>query len=82
MADDYRLHEVFDGLQKYMDDDVFDSFKTREFFNYNPDMRIAVLSGWDRLMEYETKPSRTTAQLINKKRELDDLHLLLRKAGR
>jgi hypothetical protein len=27
MTDDYRLHEIFDGLQKYMDDDVFDSFK-------------------------------------------------------
>jgi hypothetical protein len=82
MTDDYRLHEIFGGLQKYMDDDVFDSFKEKEFFHYNSDMRIAVLSGWDRLMERETQPTRATAELINKKRELDDLHFLLKKAGR
>jgi hypothetical protein len=82
MADDFRLHEIFDGLQKYMDDDVFDSFKEKEFFHYPPDYRVAVLSGFDRLMEAEIKPTRATAELIAKKRELDDLHFLLKKAGR
>jgi hypothetical protein len=82
MPEDYRLHEVFHGLQKYMDDNVFDAFKSKEFFHYGPDMRIAVLSGWDRLMEQETKPTRDTAELISKKRELDDLHKLLERAGR
>jgi hypothetical protein len=82
MADDYRLHEIFDGLQKYMNDDVFDSFKTKEFFHYGPDMRIAVLTGWDRLMEQEIKPTRATAELISKRRELVDLHELLSRGGR
>jgi hypothetical protein len=82
MADDYRLHEIFDGLQKYMDDNVFDAFKSKEFFHYGPDVRIAVLTGWDRLMEHESKPSRATAELISKRRELVDLHELLSRGGR
>jgi hypothetical protein len=82
MTEDYRLHEVFDSLQKYAREDIFDAFKTKEFFRYSPDMRVAVLSGWDRLMEQETKPSRATAELISKKRELDDLHNLLIRGGR
>jgi hypothetical protein len=82
MMDDYRLQEIFGNLQRYFNDDVFDSFKTKEFFHYGPDMRIAVLSGWDRLMEQETKPTRDTAELIAKKRELMDLHQLLERGGR
>lgn len=82
MADEYRLHEIFDNLQKYFDDDVFDKFKTEEFFRYGPDMRIAVLTGWDKLMQEEVKPNRATADLIAKKRELDDLHRLLQRGGR
>jgi hypothetical protein len=82
MADDYRLHEVFDGLQKYMDDDVFDQFRDQEFFRYNKNDRIAVLVGWDRMMEAEVKPTRATAELIAKRRELDFMHELLSKAGR
>jgi hypothetical protein len=80
--DDYRLHEVFDSLQKYVSEDVFDKFKTEEFFRYGPTERIAVLAGWDRLMQEEIKPTRGTAELIAKKRELDHLHSLLSRAGR
>jgi hypothetical protein len=82
MTDDYRLHEIFEGLQKYSDDDVFEKFKTEEFFRYGPAERVAVLAGYDRLMEHETKPSRATAELIDRKRQLDDLHFILKKAGR
>jgi hypothetical protein len=82
MADDYRLHDIFDSIQKYSDDDVFEKFRDTEFFRYGPTERIAVLMGFDRLMEHETQPNRATAELIAKKRELDDLHLLLSKAGR
>jgi hypothetical protein len=82
MADDYRLQEVFDSLQKYAREDVFDSFRDQTFFRYSPEERIIVLTGWDRMMAEETKPSRATAELISKKRELDAMHELLSRAGR
>jgi hypothetical protein len=82
MTTEDTLHEILGGLQKYADDDVFESFKMNEFFRYGPTERIAVLSGWDKKMEMETKPNRETAELIAKKRELNDLHFLLKKAGR
>lgn len=82
VADDYRLHEIFDNLQKYSDDNVFDQFRDAEFFRYGPTERVQVLMGWDRLMEAETKPSRDHAELIAKRRELVAMHQLLESAGR
>jgi hypothetical protein len=79
--DDYRLHEIFDALGRYSSDDPFEQFKN-EFFRAGPAERVAVLTGWDQKMQYETKPSRETAELINRKMELDDLHSLLSRAGR
>ena len=80
--EDYRIKEIFDGLQKYMDDNVFDQFRDAEFFRYGPTERVQVLMGWDRLMEAETKPSRDHAELIAKRRELVAMHQLLERAGR
>ncbi|MFY9839102.1 MAG: hypothetical protein WAK55_22025 [Xanthobacteraceae bacterium] len=83
MPDDYRLQEILDSASKYYwNEDAFSDFRDREFFRYGPDMRVAVLQGWDKLMQEETKPTRETASLISKKRELDAMHQLLSKAGR
>jgi hypothetical protein len=84
MTEDFRLGEIFDSIGKYTggDDSLFDQFKNQEFFRYGPDYRIAVLSGWDRIMQQETRPNRETAMWIARKRELDDLHQLLSRAGR
>jgi hypothetical protein len=82
IVEDYRIKDIFDGLQKYMDDDVFDRFRDAEFFRYSPDQRIAVLMGWDRLMDQETKLTRDHAELIAKRRELVAMHQLLERGGR
>lgn len=81
MAEDERLGEIFDSYQKYSDVDVFDKFK-RDFLRYSPEVRLEVLTAYDRKMEFETKPTRDHAELISRKRELDDLDRLLKKAGR
>jgi hypothetical protein len=83
MAEDFRIQEVLDAVNKYYwNGEAFDDFKNQTFLRYSPDERAAVLMGWDRMMEQETKPSRATASLISMKRELDDLHSLLCKANR
>jgi hypothetical protein len=79
---DTSLGELFASVEKYDGAEAFDRFKTETFFRYDRDMRTAVLMGWDKMMERETKPTRATAELISQKRELDDLHRLLSRAGR
>jgi hypothetical protein len=83
MRDDYTLSEIFNVAQKYASagEDAFDSFK-EEFFRYSPEWRVQVLSGYDYLMESQAQPSRETAMWIARKRELDDMHALLSRAGR
>ena len=80
--EDVRIQELLDSVGKYFDGDTFDRFKTEEFFRYPHDYRVQILMGWDRMMQQEIRPTRETASLISKKRELDDLHALLSRAGR
>jgi hypothetical protein len=82
MTDDYNLNEIFDGIQRYMDDDVWDRFLQDEFFKYPKDYRIAVMDGFNRLFAQEVKPNRTTAMWINRRREMEHMHLTLERGGR
>jgi len=82
MADDARLHEIFDAAQRYDTEDSFERFLNTEFFHYGPAARVAILQGWDAKMELETAPSRATAELIARKRRMDDVHAILSRAGR
>jgi hypothetical protein len=77
-----NLNEIFDGIQKYMDDDVWDKFLQEEFFRYPKDYRIAVMTGFDKLMQQEVRPNRTTAMWLNRSRELQAMHRTLESAGR
>jgi len=48
----------------------------------DPAQRVAELIEWDKLLEFETKPSRDTADLITRRREISDLDNLLRRVGK
>jgi hypothetical protein len=76
------LNEIFDSLEKYEGEEVFDRFRDETFFRYNHDQRVAVLMGWDKLMQEETRPSRQTAAWMARGRELRAVHDLLDRAGR
>ena len=81
---DQRLGEIFDSVQKYTreGEDAFTQFRDGEFFRYGPQERVAVLMAWDQKMEHETKLTRSHAELVAKKRELDLVHSWLSRAGR
>jgi hypothetical protein len=80
--EDTNLNELFDGAQKYMDDDVWDKFIQDEFFRYPKDYRVAVMMGFDKLISQEVKPNRQTAMWLNRQRELMAMHRTLEKGGR
>jgi hypothetical protein len=77
-----NLNDVFNSLEKFTDDDVWDRFLQDEFFRYGPDYRIAVMMGFDKLMQQEARPNRTTAMWMNRQRELVAMHQTLERAGR
>lgn len=79
---DTNLNEIFDTLQRYDSDDVWDKFLQDEFFKYNKNDRIAVMSGFQKLMQEEVRPNRTTAMWMNRQRELEAMHRTLEKGGR
>ena len=79
---DTNLNEIFDTLQRYDSDDVWDKFLQDEFFKYNKNDRIAVMSGFQKLMQEEVRPNRTTAMWMNWQRELEAMHRTLEKGGR
>lgn len=79
---DTNLNEIFDTLQRYDSDDVWDEFLQDEFFKYNKNDRIAVMSGFQKLMQEEVRPNRTTAMWMNRQRELEAMHRTLEKGGR
>jgi hypothetical protein len=80
--EDTNLNEIFDGLQKYDSDDVWDKFLQDEFFRYPKDYRIAVMMGFDKLLSQEVRPNRTTAMWLNRQRELTAMHQMLERGGR
>jgi hypothetical protein len=53
-----------------------------KFLRHSEDQRIIELTAYDKLLEGETAPSRQTAEYIQKRRELGDLHELLKRGGR
>jgi hypothetical protein len=52
------------------------------FLRQTPDNRVIDLSAFDQLLQLESSPSRATAEYIQKRRELGDLHEMLSRARR
>jgi hypothetical protein len=79
---DTNLNELFGSLEKYTDDDVWDRFLQDEFFRYPKDYRISVMMGFDKLLQQEARPNRTTAMWFARQRELVAMHKTLERGGR
>ena len=62
-------------------DEAFESVKA-DFIAAPSQQRAAWLHGWHQAMSLEDRPSREHAEFISMKRELDDLHAILKQAGR
>jgi hypothetical protein len=78
------LRELLERTEKYSPhgENYWEMYKTDHFMKMDPAQRVAELIEWDKLLEFETKPSRDTADLITRRREISDLDNLLRRVGK
>jgi hypothetical protein len=76
------LRELLERTEKYDGPGYWEKYKENYFMKLPADQRVAELAGWDRLLEKEVQPSRETADLITRRREIGALDSLLRRAGR
>jgi hypothetical protein len=74
-----NLGEFFQEIDTYRGG--WDEYR-QKFLSYPPDNRIIELTAYDRLLDQEYRPNRQTAEYIARRRELGDLHDLLKRAGR
>jgi hypothetical protein len=67
--------------EKYSDANDFERYK-QGFVLLDNNARIETLKAWDDLFESEVRPTHALARRVTQKRELDDLHGLLKRSGR
>jgi hypothetical protein len=81
--DDNPIVENLKKYPKYFNDpeNAWDNFKA-DFIRKTPDERVTDLFTVDAWMAPHDRVSHQTASLLNAKRELDDIHQAMRKAGR
>jgi len=81
---DETMEQFQDRITRYYNRDFEDAFGAikDDFLKASPDQRRQWLHGWDRTLAMETRPTKQHAEWISKKRELDQLHSLLQRAGR
>jgi hypothetical protein len=79
---DYDDNPCLKQMQEYHETpDVWITYKDR-FSKLGPNERIAQLQLVDQWLEAQCRPTRQTADFIQMKRELSDVHWLLRRADR
>ena len=77
---------AYDSLDEFMTEidtyhNGWEGYKAK-FFQYPPDNRVIELTAFDALLEQEYAPTRQTAEYIQKRRELGDIHSLLLRGRR
>jgi hypothetical protein len=78
----YDDNPAIEQMQRYHDNpDVWATYKDH-FTKFDPNVRIAQLQQLDQWMAMQDRPTRQTAEFLQMKRELSDIHWLLRKAQR
>jgi len=76
-----RLPEILDHSERYTGPAYWENYQAG-FVKMNVQQRAEELVAWDRKMSDEVTPSRQTAELIAKRRELQALHDTLRAVDR
>ena len=76
-----RLPDILDNSERYTGADYWENY-LGGVSKMNVQQRAEELVAWDRKMSDEVTPSRQTAELISKRRELQALHDLLKSVGR
>jgi hypothetical protein len=83
---DYDDNPIVENLKRYPQyyndpENAWSNFKS-DFIKKTPEARVTDLFIVDAWIEPHSRVSRQAASLFNAKRELDDLHQAMRKAGR
>ena len=72
--DDKRLGELLETARKYKGEQYWDQYLSDHFCRLSMSQRAQELSRWDDLMQMEYRLSRDHADLVQRKRQLDDIH--------
>jgi len=81
--DDNPIVENLKKYPRYFNDpeNAWNNFKA-DFITKGPEARVTDLFTVEQWMDGESRVSHRAASLFNAKRELDDIHQTMRKAGR
>ena len=72
--DEKRLGELLETARKYKGEQYWDDYLANHFARLSMSQRAEELSRWDDLMQMEYRLSRDHADLVQRKRQLDDIH--------
>jgi ribosome modulation factor len=78
------MQEFRDRIQRYHNADFDEAFAKlkNDMIKASPETRIQWLQSWDSAMAEETRITKDHAEWITKRREMGDLHDLLKRNGR
>jgi hypothetical protein len=80
--DDKRLGELLESSRKYKGDQFWEDYLGNHFAQLSMSQRAEELSRWDDLLQMEHQLTRDHADLVQRKRQLDDIHFGMLKVDR
>jgi hypothetical protein len=80
--DDKRLGEILETARKYRGESYWLDYLGNHFARLSMTQRAQELERWDDLLEKETGLTREHADLVQRKRMLEDLHFGMLKVDR
>jgi hypothetical protein len=82
MDDDKRLGEILETSRKYKGEHYWEDYLGNYFARLSMSGRAEELSRWDDFLEMEHQLTRDHADLLQRKRQLDDIHFGMLKVHR
>ena len=74
MNEDKRLGDLLETARKYRGEEFWNDYLGNHFCRLSMTQRAEELSRWDDLLEKESALTREHAELLQRKRQLNDLH--------
>jgi hypothetical protein len=80
--DDKRLGEILETARKYKGEQFWEDYLGNHFARLSMSGRAEELAKWDDLLQAETGLTREHADLVQRKRQLEDIHFGMLKVSR
>lgn len=82
MDDHKRLGELLETARKYRGESYWDEYLGNHFARLSMSGRADELAKWDELLQMEHQLTRDHADLVQRKRQLEDIHFGMLKVDR